>query len=299
MNGKICLITGGSSGIGKETVRDLARRGATLISVSRENPRGEEAVQEIRQESGNDDVHFFPADLAQMSEVRRLAHDVEARFDRLDVLVNNAGIFLQQRQETPDGFEKTLAVNHLAPFLLTALLLPRLRAAPAARIITVSSIAERQGTLRRDDLMFENSYSGWGAYGQSKLANLLFTYQLADLLKNSPNHSHITANALHPGAVATGFGRNNSGWVGWLFRLLAPVLRSPDKGSETVRYLATSPDVAGVSGQYFVDSKAKPSSKASNDQQDQAWLWDKSRELVGLSEDEADDLVMSPATTAA
>ncbi len=282
MNDKVCLVTGGSSGIGKETVRGLAKQGATVLSVSRPAPRGEEAVQEIRDDSGNDNVYFFPADLSLMSEVRRLAHEVSERFDKLDVLVNNAGVFLKEYEETPDGFEKTFALNHLAPFLLTVLLMPSLRAAPAARIITVSSIAERQGKLHRDDPMLRDNYGGWKAYAQSKLANVLFSYHLADLLKDTD----ITANTLHPGAVATNFGHNNSGWVGWLFKLLAPVMRSADKGSETVRYLAASPEVEGVSGKYFVDCKAKPSSKASFDEQDQAWLWEKSAALVGLREDE-------------
>ena len=244
MLGKVCLVTGASSGIGHEIAKALARTGATVVTVSRGGGRGDEMTSQIRRETNNSEVTFMPADLSSMSEVRDLAARFKARFERLDVLVNNAGVFMSERQLTEDGYEKTFALNHLAPFLLTHLLMePLVKSAPA-RIVTTSSKGESFGKMHFDDLMLED-YGGWKAYGQSKLANLLFTYELSRRLSGTG----VTANAFHPGGVATGFGLNNDGFVSTLFgTVLRPLLKTPEQGAQSGIYLASSPEVEGCNG---------------------------------------------------
>lgn len=277
------LVTGASSGIGRETARALARQGATVVLVSRGSGSGAAVAETLRRESGNDKLHFLAADLSSLAEVCRIAAEFNARFGQLDVLVNNAGAFFSSRTTTADGFETTFALNHLSYFLLTHLLLESLLQSPAPRVINVASAAEAFGKVSFDDLMLSKSYNGWRAYSQSKLANLLFSYQLARVLADTP----VTVNALHPGTVATGFGNGNSGPVSLLFRLARPFFKTPAQGAQTAIYLAASPVVVGVSGRYFSDRKPATSSGRSHDREAQARLWRLSRELVGLSEAEA------------
>ncbi len=285
MDGKVALVTGASSGIGFETARSLASLGATVVVVSRAGERGERTVPLLRAATGNDAVHFLPADLSAMAEVRGLAATFRHRFGRLDVLVNNAGVFVGRREETPDGFERTFALNHLAYFLLTHLLAPQLLASAPSRVVNVSSGAERSGRIAFDDLMSER-YGSWRAYARSKLANVMFTFELARRLEGSG----VTANALHPGFVATDFG-SGSGATGTIIRLLQRLFaKSPEQGAETSIFLASALEVEGVSGEYFIDKRVvRPSDNALN-VEDQRRLWEVSGELVGLSEDEAKGL---------
>ena len=281
MTGKVCLVTGASSGIGFETAKALAEKGATVITVSRSGGSGEQKTEAIRRQTGNRQVHFMPADLSSQAEVRRLAAEFKDKFDRLDVLVNNAGMFTQERKTTNDGYELTFALNHLAYFLLTNLLVDLLEQSAPARVVNVASGAEAGGDIHFDDLMLRQDYSGWKAYGQSKLANLLFTFELAKRLANKG----VTVNAMHPGFVATGFGEDASGFMSGVMMLARPLARSPEKGAETVIFLATSPEVAKVTGRYFKDKELiKPSSTA-RDNVTQLRLWHVSEELTGLREE--------------
>ncbi len=275
------LVTGASSGIGLETVRALSRRGATVVLISRGSGSGAEVAETLRRESGNPNLHHLPADLSSLSEIRRVAAEFNGRFARLDVLVNNAGAFFSQRKTTTDGFEQTFALNHLSYFLLTLLVLEKLLQSPAARIVNVSSQVETFGKIYLDDLMLEK-YGGWKAYSQSKLANLMFTYQLARFLADTP----VTVNALHPGTVATGFG-SGSGGVEAFFQLARPFFKTPAQGAQTAIYLASSPAVAGISGRYFSSEKPASSSGRSHDRVVQGQLWHASHELVGLTDAEA------------
>lgn len=278
MGGKICLITGSTSGIGKVTALELAKLGATVVMVSRDRGRGEAARSELAARSGNGAIDLLIADLSSQAAIHQLAQEFKSRYDRLHVLVNNAGAVNTRRALTVDGLETTFAVNHLAYFLLTNLLLDVLKAGAPARIVSVSSGAHTSGTIRFDDLQGRRRYSAFGAYGQSKLANILFTYELARRLAGTG----VTANCLHPGGVATGFGRNNGGAIGLLFRLIGPLLRTPEQGAETVVYLASAPEVEGVSGKYFVDKRETRSSAESYDQAIARRLWQVSAELTKL-----------------
>ena len=280
MKDRICLVTGATSGIGKVTARALAEQGATVIVVSRNEGRCVDTVDEIRASTGNSAVEYMVADLSDLSQVRRLASEVTSRYPRLDVLVNNAGGYFLNRLETPDGYEMTWALNYLSPFLLTQLLLPSLEASDSARIINVSSGAHSQGVLDFDDLQSRNDYVGLEAYAQSKLALVMFTYELARRLKGGS----VTVNALHPGSVATRFGRNN-GWLRFhVRRLVKRNELSPEEGAQTSIYLATSSEVEGVTGTYYVKSKPKKSSESSYDLDLSARLWQVSMEMTGLRE---------------
>lgn len=282
MAGKVCLVTGASSGIGFETARGLSKRGATVVAVSRASGDGAQKVEQIRRETGNDAVIFMPADLSSLQDVRRLANVFKRRFDRLDVLVNNAGLFSAKRKTTRDGLELTFALNHLAYFLLSNLLLDTMLASAPARIVNVSSGAERMGKLHFDDPMLTQHYNPWKAYSQSKLANLLFTFKLARRLAGTG----VTVNALHPGAVATGFAKDAEGFVGKVLGLFRPFMRSPEKGAETAVFLAAAPAVEGVTGNYFKDKEPVSASNAARDAAAQAKLWRLSEDLTGLSEAE-------------
>ncbi len=278
MDGKVVLITGGTSGIGKAAATALAGMGAEVIVTGRNRQKGEDAVEEIRRESGNDKVSLLLADLAVQAEIRRLAREFEASHDRLDVLVNNAGAFKTRRTETPDGIEKTLAVNHLAPFLLTNLLLDLLKESAPSRIINVSSDAQRLGKIDLDDLQSERRYRAFPVYGKSKLANIMFTYELAERLHDTG----VTANCMHPGSVNTDFGKGERGVSMLLFRAFKPFMRSPEKGADTLVYLAASPDVEGMTGRYFIDREVTNSSEESYDETLRKKLWEASEELTGL-----------------
>ncbi len=279
MSGKICMVTGANSGIGKETALGLARMGASVIMVCRNREKGEEARQDIIQRSGNAAVELLLADLASQQSIRQLAHDFQQRYQQLHILVNNAGSFFLRRQLTADGIEMFQAVNHLASFLLTNLLLDTIKASAPARIVNVSSEAQRVGYINLDDLQMEQHYNAGRGYAQSKLENVLFTYALARRLEGTG----VTVNCLHPGVVATNI------WSSPLppfLRGLSIVSRffgvSPEEGAYTSLYLATSPEVEGVTGKYFEKFAAQPSTPISYDVDMQERLWQISAELTGL-----------------
>jgi retinol dehydrogenase-14 len=277
MAGRTVLVTGGTAGIGKATALGLATMGAHVAIVGRDRGRTEAAAGEIRA-AGGSQVDALVADLSAQSEVRRLADEVLQRLARIDVLVNNVGGYWNTRHVTIDGLERTIAVNHLAPFLLTNLLLDRLKHSAPARVVTVSSHAHAEGRIDFDDLQGEQSYSGARAYNQSKLANVLFTYELARKLQASS----VTANALHPGVVNTSFGAEDPAGVQRLFvPFMRPFMKTPAQGAATSIHLASAPDLEQVTGRYFANSKPKRSSQRSYDQVTAARLWQVSADLVG------------------
>jgi retinol dehydrogenase 14 len=278
MGGKLVLITGGTSGIGKAAATALAAMEAEVVVVGRDGERGEGAVEEIRCESGNERVSLMVADLSVQAEVRRLAEEYKEHHDRLDVLVNNAGLVQSDRTETPDGIETTLAINHLAPFLLTNLLLDLLEKSAPSRIITVSSEAQRWGKMNFDDLQSEKRYRSFPVYGMTKLANIMFTFDLAERLEGTG----VTANCVHPGTVNTNFGSNQRSPMNFLFRAFKPFMRSPEQGADTIVYLAASPDVEGMTGKYLSDRKLITASDEAYDENARRKLWEISEELTGL-----------------
>ena len=280
LTGKTVLVTGGTGGIGLATAAGLAGLGARVGIVGRDAGRARAAAERIRTGATGSEVDVFIADVSSQREVQRLAGQVLAAYPRLDVLVNNVGGYWATRHATEDGLERTFAVNHLAPFLLTHLLLDRLRSSAPARVVTVSSGAQAMGRIDFDDLQGERSYSGQRAYNQSKLANVLFTYELARRLEGSG----VTANVLHPGVVRTAFGQEDSrGWMRLMLPVVRPFMKTPERGAETSIYLASSPEVEGVSGRYFANSKPKTSSRASYDTAAARRLWEVSAGLVGLA----------------
>ena len=282
MTGKVCLVTGANQGIGKETAQALARMGAEVVMTSRDTAKGEAALADVRARSGGT-VELMIADFGSFASIRQLAADFKAKRARLHVLVNNAGAILLKRGETADGFETTFGVNHLGYFLLTSLLLDTLKAGAPARIVNVSSRAHLGVEMDFDNLNSAGRrYSAMGAYSRSKLANVLFTYELARRLAGSG----VTANCVHPGVVRSGFGKNNPG-LGRLvfetFQVVArPFILSPEKGAATSIYVASSPELEGVTGKYFVDCREKPSSPASYDEEAQRRLWEVSEEMCGI-----------------
>jgi retinol dehydrogenase-14 len=276
MDGKVCLITGATSGIGKATAMGLADMGASVVMVGRDRGRGEAAQAEVKEGSGNASVDLMLADLSSQEEIRRLAAEFEEAYPRLDVLVSNAGLFRSERITTADGLETTFAVNHLACFLLTDMLLDVLEASAPSRIVNVSSGEQGTATIDFDDLQGEKGYKGAKAYGQSKLATVLFTYELARRLEGTG----ISANCLHPGVVGTNFGSGVSGAFGVMVRALRPLMLSPEKGAETSVYLASSPEVEGLSGGYFVKKAEARSSDTSYDERIARRLWEVSAELT-------------------
>lgn len=283
LSAKTVLVTGANVGIGYETALALARLGARTGLVCRNRERGEHAQEEIRSLAGNPNVDLFVADLAARAEIARLVDEVQASYDRLDVLVNNAGVVLMDRDTSPDGQELTFATNHLAPFQLTIGLIDLLKASAPSRVVTVSSRAHARGDMDFDDLNFEHSrYSTMRVYGRSKLANILFARELARRTEGSG----ITSTSMHPGGVATNFGKRNAGWKGAIWRsavsLGRPMMRTPQKGAETVIWLASSPAAVADNGAYFVDMKVKTPSKQARDDEIAARLWKVSAELTGV-----------------
>jgi NAD(P)-dependent dehydrogenase (short-subunit alcohol dehydrogenase family) len=276
MEGKVVLITGGTSGIGRAAATALAAMGAEVAVTGRSRQRGEAAVEEIRDTSGNERVSLMLADLAVQTEVRGLAEEFRERYDRLDVLVNNAGIIQSKRTETPDGLELTLAVNHLAPFLLTNLLLDLLKESAPSRIITVSSEARRGAQIDFEDLQSERRYRAFKVYGMTKLANILFTYELAERLEGTG----VVANCLHPGGVNTNFGTNNRSFGTLLFRAFKPFMRTPEQGADTIVYLAISPEAGKMTGRYLTDRKVVSSFNEPHDEATQKRLWEVSETLT-------------------
>jgi NAD(P)-dependent dehydrogenase (short-subunit alcohol dehydrogenase family) len=276
MQGKICLVTGATSGIGLVTATELARRGAHVVLAGRDPAKLAAVTTRIRAETGSVELETLCADLSVQEQVRQLARQYRERHDRLDVLVNNAGAMWLQHERTADGLEMTFAVNHLAYFLLTHSLLDPLRATPEARIVNVASAAHLRATLDFDNLQGERDYGGWRQYCRSKLMNLLFTYELNRRLAGAG----VTTNALHPGFVSTGFASRN-GWRGFLLQAAARCFAiSPAEGARTILYLASSPEAAGVSGRYFVRERAVESSPASYDEAAAKRLWQVSEEAT-------------------
>jgi len=280
MQGKICLITGGTNGIGKATAQALAQMGATVVIVGRNAPKTAQLVEGTRAASGNKNVDSLLADLSSLQEVRRLANEFKSKYSHLHVLLNNAGGFFLRRQLSVDGIEMTFALNHLASFLLTNLLLDTLKASAPARIINVSSKAHTSGKIEFDNLQGERNFSP-RVYDNSKLANILFTMELARRLEGTG----VTVNALHPGFVATGFAKNNGKVIAALVSIFSPlVARSPAKGAETSIYLASSPRVEGITGKYFYDSHVIPAAPQATDMVVARKLWDVSAEMVHLAD---------------
>jgi NAD(P)-dependent dehydrogenase (short-subunit alcohol dehydrogenase family) len=278
MTGKICLVTGGTAGIGFVAARELARRGAKVTIVGRDTARGAAAVQSIRAAVGSDEVDFISVDLAEQAQLRAFAASFAEQNPRLDVLVDNAGGLFGRRQTTTDGIERTFALNHLGYFATTLLLLPLLKAAAPARVVLVASEAHRGARIDFDDLQGEHRYSRWQAYRQSKLANLLFTYELARRL----GAQGVTANALHPGFVATEIGTRHRFVPGIFWRIGTLAAISPEQGAQTIVHLACAQEVTDVTGGYFIDSRPVRSSPASQDRKTGDRLWDISLNLTGL-----------------
>lgn len=276
LQGKTCLVTGATSGIGEVTALELGRQGAEVIVVSRNPEKVKNTVKLIKTETNASAVHGFTADLSLQSEIHQLAAEIMDQFDQLHVLVNNAGGYFQSRQETAEGFEMTFALNHLNYFLLTNLLLDLIKQTPAARIVNVSSDAHRGAKINFDDLQYKKGYNGFRVYGQSKLANVMFTYRLARQLKDTD----VTANALHPGFVNTGFGLNNGFLINTIMKITHLFAKSKEDGASTVIYLAASPEVDGLSGMYFTDERPVRSSAESYDEEKQEKLWQVSLDMV-------------------
>ncbi len=284
MQGKACMVTGANSGIGKATALGLAQVGANVVMVARDRARGEVAQNEVKAKSGNNSVDLLVADLSSQQSIRQLVENFKQHYKQLYVLINNAGVFMLTRRETVDGLEITFAVNYLAPFLLTNLLLDVLKASAPARIVNVSSEAHENGYIKMDDLQAKKNYRSFRAYGQSKLALVMFTYELARRLQGTG----VTANCLHPGFVATNIGQSG------VVPVARPVAKfvlsflgiSPEEGAKTSIYLATSTDVEDVTGKYFVKSVIRRSAPISYDESLQRQLWEGSAKLVKLPVDE-------------
>ena len=286
---KTCLVTGANSGIGKATVQGLAERGAHVIMVCRSEERGDAARREIIDATGHDAIDLLLADLAVQTDIRALAETVTSRYDHLDVLVNNAGIYQAEREVTPDGVEMTWAINHLAYFLLTNLLRDLLvRTAEThgeARVVNVASEAYKGGTMDLDDPGFEHTtYSGMQAYARSKLANLLFTYELARRWRGTG----VTATCVHPGVVASSFWDRNTDWLSWAGWLFKWAYKSPESGARGSLYLATSSEVDGVTGAYFDGTEQVIPQPKAYDEQTARRLWERSAEMTGLARAETD-----------
>ena len=280
MAGKSVLVTGGTGGIGKATAIGLAALGARVGITGRDPARTQAAAAGIRAATGNAAVDVFAGDMSAQAEVRRLAAQVAGTYPRLDVLVNNVGGFWAHRHVTADGLEHTFALNHLAPFLLTNLLLDRLTASAPARIVTISSGAQARGRIDFDDLQGERNYSGQRAYSQSKLANVMFTYELARRLEGTG----VTATVLHPGVVRTSFGaEDQAAHFAIVIRAARPFMKTPAEGADTPVYLASSPQVEGITGRYFANRKPRTSAKAACDTAAAARLWQASADLAGLT----------------
>jgi NAD(P)-dependent dehydrogenase (short-subunit alcohol dehydrogenase family) len=281
MHGKTVLITGANQGIGKAAALALARQGASLVLVCRNPEKGRAAVADIERDGGKEGrrVDLLIGDMGSQADIRRVAAEFKARHDRLDVLLNNAGVIVTSRLKTVDGIEETFAINHLGYFLLTNLLLDVLKATTPSRVVSVSSEAHRRGKMAWDDLEFKaRPYSSWAAYGQSKLANILFTRELARRLDGSG----VTANCLHPGVIASGFGSTYGGAAKLLARVASPFLASPEQGARTSVYLASSPEVEGVTGKYFDKCKERRPSADALAAGAPERLWVISEEMTGL-----------------
>jgi retinol dehydrogenase-12 len=276
MNDKTVLITGATSGIGLATAKELARMGANVVLVGRNLEKCVSASAQITQLSGNGRVEYILADLSTRSGVQTAAREFLSRHSRLDVLLNNAGVFLMTREVTIDGFEMTFALNHLGYFYLTYLLLDTLKETGASRVVNVSSDAHRGAKIDFEDLQNERNYAGFSAYGKSKFANVLFTYELSRKLAGT----QVTTNALHPGFVASEFGKNNGGFLRFAMKLMKPFQKTVEQGASTSIYLASSLKMAAVTGKYFADSMEVKSDPLTYDQSAAEMLWQKSLEML-------------------
>lgn len=275
---KICLVTGADSGIGKHTSIKLAEKGAHVVMLCRDIEKAQEARKEIIQESGNPDIDLIMCDLSLMRSIRETVEEFNERFDELHVLINNAGVLLPEREVTEEGNEKAFAVNYLGPFLLTHLLLDVMKKSAPARIVNITSAMHIRGKIDFDDLqMKKGRYSGWRAYANSKLAMIMFTYELADRLSNED----ITVNTLHPGAVSTNFGEETLG-TGAIYDIFGFLMRDPGEAAEDVVHLATSDQLDGVTGEYFEKEEMADSSEESYNEEKRKKLWKISEELVDL-----------------
>ncbi len=279
MEEKTCLVTGANSGVGKYTALGLAKTGANVVMVCRDKGRGEAAQKEIVEKSGSKNVELMLCDLSLQKQIRKFAQEFKKKYRRLDVLANNAGLMMGDHTLTEDGIEYTFAVNHLAYFLLTDLLLDALKASAPSRIINVSSMGHCFGNVNFDDLQGEKKYNDLRAYNQSKLCNVMFTYELARRLDGTG----VTANCLHPGGVATNFASSAAPFMNVIMKLSKPFLISAEKGAKTSVYLASSPDVEGVTGKYFDNCHAIRSSRRSYDVDAQKKLWEVSEKLTGIA----------------
>ncbi|MBD3407606.1 MAG: SDR family NAD(P)-dependent oxidoreductase [Candidatus Lokiarchaeota archaeon] len=282
MTGKVCIVTGSNSGIGKETAIALAEMGGRLALVVRSREKGETAKNEMVEQTGNSNIDIFVADLSEMEQVQSVAKQIKDTYEKVDVLVNNAGAIIGDRQETSEGYEMTIALNHFAPLLLTYELIPLLAKSESARVVNVSSAAHSFGDVDLDDPFYRNSYGSMKAYGTSKLMMIMATKELATKLEKLD----ISVNAVHPGFVRTNFGRSNAGLGSKIFlKLTSPFQRSPEHGAETQIYVASSPEVNGVTGKYFADMKEKkPSKKVGNEELRKA-VWKFSNNILGLDWD--------------
>jgi retinol dehydrogenase-12 len=281
MTGKVCLVTGATAGIGKITATALAVQGAELVIHGRNQEKAELTVSQIKAESGNHQVSYLLADFSDLDQVRELVKNFQDRFDNLHLLVNNAGAYFNKRIPTSYNVEMTFLINHLAPFLLTNLLLETLKNSSPARIVNVSSEAHRQGKIDFNDLGFEKGYFGMKSYGRSKLANILFTYELARRLEGTG----VTVNALHPGHIATDIWKNDFGYFGPVLKwFMGKIALTPEEGAENSIYLASSPEVEGIHGKYFIKNEPAQSSSASYDEEIARRLWKLSAELTSLPE---------------
>jgi NAD(P)-dependent dehydrogenase (short-subunit alcohol dehydrogenase family) len=279
MHGKICMVTGATDGIGKVTARELAKLGATMIVIGRNRAKGERVISEIKAVSGNPNVDLMVADLSSQAQLRQMAADFRRKYSRLHVLVNNVGAVFTGYRRTVDGIEMTWALNHLSYFLLTNLLLDVLQASAPARVVNVSSVAHEGGKIAFDNLQGEKWYNGWLAYARSKLANILFTRELAKRLAGTG----VTANVLHPGIVASRIAYNNGPLLRCIMTLTRPFTLSVERGAQTSVYLAASPDVEGVTGKYFENCKIVRSSSVSYDEVLAQLLWDVSEKQTNLA----------------
>jgi len=269
------MVTGGNSGVGKETAVGLASLGGNVVIVCRNKNKGEAAWAEVKAKSGNENIHLMLADLSSLKSVRDLADAFKSKYDKLNVLVNNAGEILSRRHVTVDGLERTFSSNHLGHFLLTNLLLDVIRDSAPARILNITSEAHRGAKIHFDDLQGEKNYSAFRAYGQAKLANVLFTYELAKKLEGT-----VTANCLHPGVVRTGFGHDDSGLMSLVIWIASPFFMSAEKAARAVTKLATSHELESLSGKYFSKVKEARSSEESYDEETARHLWRVSEELT-------------------
>jgi NAD(P)-dependent dehydrogenase (short-subunit alcohol dehydrogenase family) len=279
MNNKLCVITGANSGIGFETAKELAKQGAFIVMVCRNEDKAEAAKKQITKETTASGVDIVLCDFASQDEIRKAAYEITNRYEQIDVLINNHGFVAGEYNETVEGLEATFGVNHIGYFLFTNLLLDHVKKAPEARIINVASAAHRNGEFDPENLQLKDNYSTWKAYANSKLFNILFTVELANRLKGTG----VTANCLHPGVIGSNFG-SNAGWLIRVFwKIAGPFMKSNREGAETTIYLATSDEVKDVNGAYFKDSKVATPSKAATDKENAERLWELSEQLCGLA----------------